>query len=68
MDIRSLSPADRIKLAEQLWDSVLEQPDDIELSPEQIELLESRLAAYKADGDLGDTWENVKARVQDSLK
>ena len=68
MDIRSLSPADRIKLAEQLWDSVLEHADEIELSPEQIELLESRLAAFEADGDLGDTWENVKARVQDSLK
>ena len=68
MDIRSLSPADRIKLAEQLWDSVLEHSDDIELSPEQIELLESRIAAFEADGDPGDTWENVKARIQDRLK
>ena len=68
MDIRSLSPADRIKLAEQLWESVIEHPDEIELTPEQIELLESRLAAFEADGDPGDTWENVKARAQDNLK
>ena len=63
MDFRSLSPADRTKLAE----SVLDLAADIELSPERIELLESRLAACEADGNPGDTWKNVKAKIQDSL-
>ena len=53
-------------LAEQLWDSVHNKSDEIALTPEQRELLEARLAAYEEDGDPGDTWENVRARIQSS--
>ena len=63
MDIQSLSTPERILLAEELWDSVRTKSDEIEVTPEQIELLESRLAALESDGDYGDTWENVKKRV-----
>jgi len=63
MDIQSLSTPERILLAEQLWDSVRDKSDEIQVTPEQIKLLEARLAALEADGDLGDTWENVKGRV-----
>jgi len=68
MDIQSLSTSERILLAEQLWDSVLERSDEIEVTPEQVALLESRLAAYENDGDPGDSWENVRERVQNKLK
>ena len=67
MDIQSLSTSERIRLAELLWDSVHDRSDEIELTPEQKQLLEARLAAYEEDGDPGDTWENVKARIQNSL-
>ncbi len=63
MDIQSLSTPERILLAEELWDSVRTKSDEIEVTPEQIELLESRLTALASDGDYGDTWENVKKRV-----
>ena len=63
MDIQSLSTPERILLAEQLWDSVREKSDEIEVTPEQIKLLEARLIALESDGDLGDTWENVKERI-----
>jgi len=66
MDIQSLSTQERIQLAEQLWDSVRDKSNEIEVTPEQIKLLESRLEALQSDGELGDTWENVKARVVDS--
>jgi putative addiction module component (TIGR02574 family) len=67
MDIHSLSTSERILLAEELWHSVHDNSDEIELSPEQIKLLEARLAAYDEDGDPGDSWENVRARVQNTL-
>jgi len=67
MDIHSLSTSERILLAEQLWDSVHDKSDEITLTPEQKELLEARLAAYEEDGDPGDTWENVRARIESSL-
>ncbi|MBT3206579.1 MAG: addiction module protein [Gammaproteobacteria bacterium] len=60
MDIQSLSTPERILLAEELWDSVRTKSDEIEVTPEQIELLESRLTALASDGD---TWENVKKHV-----
>ena len=66
MDIQSLSTQERIQLAEQLWDSVRNKSNEIEVTPEQIKLLESRLESLQSDGELGDTWENVKARVVDS--
>ena len=68
MDIHSLSTSERILLAEKLWDSVFENSNEIEVTPEQIKLLEDRLAAYEADGDPGDTWENVRTRIHNSLK
>ena len=65
MDIQSLSTQERIQLAEQLWDSVRDKSNEIEATPEQIKLLEERLEALQSDGEPGDTWENVKARVVD---
>ena len=67
MDIHSLSTSERILLAEELWDSVHDKSDEIELSPEQVNLLKARLAAYDKDGETGDSWENVRARIQSTL-
>lgn len=64
MNIQELSTPERILLAEQLWDSVHSNSNEIELTPDQIKLLESRLAALEADGDLGDYWESVKSRIK----
>ncbi len=66
MNIQSLSTPERILLAEQLWDSVRIKSDEIELTSEQIKLLESRLSALESDGDLGDSWDNVKLRIIDN--
>jgi putative addiction module component (TIGR02574 family) len=66
MDIHSLSTPERILLAEQLWDSVRDKSDEIDLTPEQTKILQSRLAALESDGDHGDSWENVKARITKS--
>ena len=66
MDIQSLSTPERILLAEQLWDSVRDKSDEIEITPEQVKLLESRISALEVDGDTGDTWNNVKARITNS--
>ena len=66
MDIQSLSTPERILLAEQLLDSVRNKSNEIEVTPDQVKLLESRLAALESDGDSGDSWENVKARITKS--
>lgn len=65
MNIQSLSTPERILLAEQLWDSVRYKSDNIEISKELKQLLDSRLADLESDGDLGDSWEDIKAKITD---
>ncbi len=66
MDIQSLSTSERILLAEELWDSVHGHSDEITVSPEQQLMLNERLEAFRSDGDPGDSWENVRARVENN--
>ena len=46
-DIAELSIAERIQLAEDLWDSILEQQEQLPLSPAQQQELDRRLENYE---------------------
>lgn len=61
MEIQKLTVAEKITLAEALWDSVAEQEMDLDLTMEKT--LDSRLASFEIDGQHGDSWSQVKARV-----
>ena len=63
MDLQSLTTAERISLAEALWDSVVAEETDIALTEEQRAELEARLSSYEIDLDDGSTWEDVKANI-----
>jgi len=56
-DVKRLSPEERIELAEELWDSLVEE--DIVLTPEQLEELERRRARLDRDGPRGRPWRDV---------
>jgi putative addiction module component (TIGR02574 family) len=59
-----LSRAERILLAERLWDSVAEEADPApRLSAVQEAELERRLQRLKKTGPLGSDWETVKKRI-----
>ena len=62
-DVLELSPAERILLVEQIWDSIASVPESVELSEAHRAELDNRLAAYRADPDAGDPWDVVKARI-----
>ena len=64
IDIHDLSQSERILLAEQLWDSIVEDQDSLEVTDAQMELLQQRLAAYKASPDEGSSWEEVKKEMK----
>ena len=64
IDIHDLSHSERILLAEQLWDSIVEDQDSLEVTDAQMELLQQRLAAYKASPDESSTWEEVKKEMK----
>jgi putative addiction module component (TIGR02574 family) len=63
VDISQLSVAERIQLAEDLWDSVLEQQEELLLSEAQQQELERRLENYQKNSASGSSWEEVKKRL-----
>ncbi|MFN7414799.1 MAG: addiction module protein [Dolichospermum sp.] len=62
-DISELSIAERIQLAEDLWDSILEQQEELPLSQTQQQELERRLENYEKNSTTGSSWEDVKKRL-----
>ncbi len=63
MDLEKLTVSERIILAEALWDSVANHDEKIDLTDEQKKELDSRLANFQADKDLGSSWEEVKRNI-----
>jgi putative addiction module component (TIGR02574 family) len=62
-DISHLSPAERILLVEELWDSLAPDWQAMPLTPAQQEELEYRLAAADR-GELSySSWNDVKRRL-----
>jgi putative addiction module component (TIGR02574 family) len=63
IEISQLSIAERIQLAEDLWDSIIEKQDEIHLDAAQKQELDRRLAQHRQDPTAGSTWETVKQRL-----
>jgi len=61
--LHKLSNDEKIELAEELWESVIEDQNNVEITDEQRKELDKRLAQYELDKDEGDSWELVRARV-----
>jgi len=67
-ELLKLSPAERIQLAEDLWDSVAAQPEHLPaLSDEQRREIERRLAEHAGDPNSAMSWEEVRARLWSRL-
>ena len=63
-----LSPAERIQLAEGLWDSVAASPESMpELTEAQIAECERRLAEPDRDPSTGVPWDEARARLLSRL-
>lgn len=66
-ELLHLSPAERIQLAEDLWDSVAAHPEQVEIPAEQLAELERRLAELDENPEAGESWDQLKARLLKSL-
>ena len=64
INIQSLSQSERIILAEELWDSVAENQDSLEVTDFQKKILDERLATYHASPEDGSSWEEVKNEMK----
>jgi putative addiction module component (TIGR02574 family) len=63
LGIDQLSVADRIRLVEEIWDSIASALEEVPLTDAQKEELDRRLATHQASPQAGSSWDEVKARV-----
>ena len=62
-EIRQLSVPERIDLVERIWDSIVEDQGQLELTQAEKAELDRRLAAHDASPDRGEPWSEVKKRL-----
>jgi putative addiction module component (TIGR02574 family) len=63
-DFSHLSPAERILLAEELWDSVAAHPDNIPVPPEHLAELSRRIELIDSGAmEPGEPWDVVRVRL-----
>ena len=63
-ELLQLSVAERMQLAQDLWDSIVDQPDVWALDDQQRQVLEQRLDAYRPSPHSGCTWEEARRRIE----
>lgn len=64
-DFLDLSVAERIQLAEDIWDSIAaENPDEsVVLTPDQLHAVEARLREHTQDPSTAVPWDEVRAEL-----
>jgi putative addiction module component (TIGR02574 family) len=64
VDITRLSADERLRLLDQLWESLSANPDAIPLTDAQREELDRRLDDLEREGPVRIPWEEVLARIR----
>ena len=64
-ELLKLSAAERVQLAQDLWDSILEEPEVLPLTEEQCQELDRRLQEHERDPSTALPWEEVRARLRE---
>lgn len=64
LGIDRLSVADRIALAQEIWDSIAADPQPLPLTEDLKQMLDRRLAELDANPGNVLTWEEIKARIE----
>ena len=58
-----LPPAERLKLIEEVWESLAAQPGSIPVDPQDVQELERRKRRYDADPNSLIDWQELKSRL-----
>lgn len=62
-DIAAMPVDERIRLVEDIWDSIAELPETVDIPQWHRQELERRLDAYHDNPDEGSPWAEVKKRI-----
>jgi len=61
--VLSLSVAERVQLVEDIWDNIVEVPDELGLTDSQKAEIDRRLDAYHRSPEEGSPWDTVRERI-----
>ena len=64
VDITKLTPAERLQLVEELWDSLCDTPEAVPLTEAQRVELDRRLDDLEQEGPSGIPWDEVVRRIR----
>lgn len=62
-EILELSGAEKIQIVEDIWDSIIQNPEQLPLSEKEKGELDKRLADYEANPADGIEWETLKKNI-----
>ena len=65
-DILQMSVAERIQLAQDIWDSITTVPEPLPVTETEREELDRRLVMYTQNPDEGISWDELKEKVRSS--
>jgi putative addiction module component (TIGR02574 family) len=65
-EISQLSVAERIQLAQDIWDSVWSIPEELALTDAQSQELDRRLQNYRQDPESSVPWDEVNERIRNA--
>ncbi len=65
-NILQMSVAERIQLAEDIWDSIAASPEAVPITDAQKQELDRRLLAYDQDPNEGISWDELKEKMRKS--
>jgi putative addiction module component (TIGR02574 family) len=67
-DVLELPVAERLQLVSDIWDSIAEAPEALDLTAEDKRLIDERLAARLQNPGAGSPWQEVYARITSRKK
>ena len=62
-----LSADEQVEYLQELWDRIAERPDEISVPDWHMEIVEERLARYRAEGMEGMTLDEFEKKLIDEL-
>jgi putative addiction module component (TIGR02574 family) len=63
--ILELPTAERIAIVQEIWESMVEHPDNVAITVAQREELERRWIDFQRSPDDGESWSDVKKSLRD---
>jgi len=67
-DVLQLPVPERLQLVEDIWNSIADAPDALELTAEDKLLIDQRLEERRRNPGAGSPWEEVYARITSRKK